>query len=616
VLSIGAFAAVSGDGSPATATPFYSETDEAGDIWTPASVLRRQAAALAEAKGRRGRQKALPRAFLTYLARVLINYDTRCSQLWERQTAESGVPATLARQAQFAAFAEAVNVGIVGAYGTDPSGLRGLALALRGLCQNDTSAKRQVAFTLALLPRELQPVAEIGALVADFTEGDSTSSSQAAYAAAEATDLALQRLPSQSLARRLAQLVPDAIATPEIDVGRGCYRPGDSALIAAAALSSLEARLDGGEGFGVGALAASELPSVERPELLDPLFGPLGRSPLARKRALGAQQFALLALSGALCTAAVRSVLQPLDVVKTGVQLARAQGQDGVGEQAGDGASAASLGEYVDAACELTLADGPAALYKGVDATLALASVSGFASFGLNELFRRWLEEWFGGGPEEPGPLVVLVASVLAVLAAALVSCPLETLRVRAMAPKESRSFAALTSDALAEGAGKLWAGLGLLWAREVPFVSCKFFVFDMASRALFGLFPDAAEGAGASLAISAAAGGLAGLAAAVVSNPPDVLVTRVSAGAEGGRGADGGRAQAHSDPELHGGNASRLDLWSGLGARCVYFSINICAQFLLYDTVKGLLGVGASDLQLVLDVFGIAAKAESVLES
>eukprot|EP00415_Alexandrium_ostenfeldii_P002292 UN2292 len=64
------------------------------------------------------------------------------------------------------------------------------------------------------------------------------------------------------------------------------------------------------------------------------------------------------------------------------------------------------------------------------------------------------------------------------------------------------------------------------------------------------------------------------------------------------------------------GGDSDPVDLWSGLGARCVYFGVTICAQFLLYDTVKDFLGVGAGDLRLVLDVFGISAKAESVLGS
>ncbi|CAL1149051.1 unnamed protein product [Cladocopium goreaui] len=93
-------------------------------------------------------------------------------------------------------------------------------------------------------------------------------------------------------------------------------------------------------------------------------------------------------------------------------------------------------------------------------------------------------------------------------------------------------------------------------------------------------------------------AGALAGLVSAVVSNPADVVITQISSGGE-----DTGRASLGS-----------LDLWKGLGARCVYFAAAICAQFLIYDTVKELLGVSTGDLRLVLDVFGISAKAESLL--
>lgn len=119
--------------------------------------------------------------------------------------------------------------------------------------------------------------------------------------------------------------------------------------------------------------------------------------------------------------------------------------------------------------------------------------------------------------------------------------------------------------------------------------------MFDLASRGLFSLFPAAADAA--SLQISAVAGAIAGLASAVVSNPADVIITQISSADAAGRRSPG-----------------KLDLWKGLGARSVYFAAAICAQFLLYDSVKELLGVGSGDLQLVLDVFGISQTAESLL--
>ena len=46
------------------------------------------------------------------------------------------------------------------------------------------------------------------------------------------------------------------------------------------------------------------------------------------------------------------------------------------------------------------------------------------------------------------------------------------------------------------------------------------------------------------------------------------------------------------------------LNLFVGLPSRATFFFLVIGLQFLLYDYVKILLGVGSEDLNLVLDVF------------
>ena len=95
----------------------YSETDQLGEVWTTASVLKRRAAELQKLQKRRpSSQTPLPRAFVTYLTRVLINYDLRSNLLW--QTGISKGPEAM--RAQFAALAAAVDLGIIGAYGSWP----------------------------------------------------------------------------------------------------------------------------------------------------------------------------------------------------------------------------------------------------------------------------------------------------------------------------------------------------------------------------------------------------------------------------------------------------------------------------------------------------------------
>ena len=339
--------------------------------------------------------------------------------------------------------------------------------------------------------------------------------------AAKETDRALQSLRAKPLAERLAQLIPEGLCRPQLVDPNGeasddvlgaakpgfYYRPKQQALLAAAALSSLQTNLDGGEGFGYGANSASELPEASRPASLDPLFGPLGRSPVARARDLDASQYLRLAVSGAVCSALVRAMLQPLDVVKVTQQLS-APKQGGVVEG------------FQQTASELMRESGLQGLYKGTGATLLATSVAGFTSFGLNELFRRSLErssDLFSEG----STAIVLAASISSVFVSALLACPFETLRVRVMAPTERRPL----SDVLLEGLRdlpSLWAGLVPFWAREIPFSACKFLVFDLAARLLAAvLLP---EGVDSSFEVSALAGAIAGLASAVVSNPADVI--------------------------------------------------------------------------------------------
>eukprot|EP00435_Cladocopium_sp_Y103_P005328 s3265_g1.t1 len=177
----------------------YSETDNLGEVWTTASVLKRRAKEL-EKLSQRKPQRSEPRWSLSIMIVPLLYLDCfegRSGKLWELSAPTSATSTAEARRAQFAALAAAVDLGIIGAYGNDAEGLLSLAKALRGLCRDNMAAKRQVAFALSLLPPGLQPT-EVDIPSSDLNE------------AAAATDAALRRLRSKSLADRLAQLIPEA----------------------------------------------------------------------------------------------------------------------------------------------------------------------------------------------------------------------------------------------------------------------------------------------------------------------------------------------------------------------------------------------------------------------
>ncbi len=70
------------------------------------------------------------------------------------------------------------------------------------------------------------------------------------------------------------------------------------------------------------AIPAYTLPPSPRYRAFDPIFGGVGTVPVTKGAlSLSASEYARLALSGALCTVAVRTVLNPLELIKTKQQL-------------------------------------------------------------------------------------------------------------------------------------------------------------------------------------------------------------------------------------------------------------------------------------------------------
>jgi len=157
-----------------------------------------------------------------------------------------------------------------------------------------------------------------------------------------------------------------------------------------------------------------------------------------------------------------------------------------------------------------------------------------------------------------------------------------------------------------------LWGPLGTIISRELPFAIVKFAVFGAIASAVNDLLGPTGVQVGVGklgLAASALSGAIAGVAAATISHPADLVLTLTSIGSdEDGENDDGKDENTKSiqsvvKEELNkpGGVAN---LFVGLSSRSTFFFLVIGLQFLLYDYLKILLGVGSEDLNLVLDVF------------
>jgi hypothetical protein len=194
---------------------------------------------------------------------------------------------------------------------------------------------------------------------------------------------------------------------------------------------------------------------------------------------LSASEYGRLALSGALCTVAVRTALNPLELIKTKQQLqndnelatfarerlrrkAKSSDQESskshsldkhtdvqvVTEKTSD--TKVKLGT-IDMITSLVELRGPKSLFQSADITFLASIMFGSFGFGATELFRRNFSAWFasdtGGGPGSE--TILLFAAALGTVVTAAAASPFEVLRVRSMGLLEPKKWTAVLEDFL-----------------------------------------------------------------------------------------------------------------------------------------------------------------------
>jgi len=330
--------------------------------------------------------------------------------------------------------------------------------------------------------------------------------------------------------------------------------------------------------------------------MLDPLFGPVGKSPLEKETELTVEAYLRLALSGGLCIATVRTLLTPIEIIKTRLQ-ARPEDYDG----------------WLDGISKISKESGGfvQGMTKGWDITAFTGFLLGLSGFGFNEFLRRIIGDWVGPGSSEVFSIpIILAASALSTIITSILVCPIEATRIRLMSTPgsvEVGGFIRIGKKVLEDsGVMGLFDGLEPLLFREVPFQLTKFLVYDVAQSALFRLFPAAQESLNSSLMVSLVSGLIAGIAGAIIGCPADAVLTRVNAAPD----VVDWRAMVKVMLNSPGG---WKNLFAGVDVRMVFFSLVISIQFFLYDYFKALLDVSSEDLVLVLDVFSDTAGTTDV---
>jgi Mitochondrial carrier protein len=240
---------------------------------------------------------------------------------------------------------------------------------------------------------------------------------------------------------------------------------------------------------------------------VDPLFGAIGTLP-AQKAAneLKSSEYARLALSGAVCTVLVRTALNPLELIKTKLQLENDEELISFARQSlndrnprlsgkisnkppetsvrsemnagstieGDLAMAVITKPFLetennstvftehfpakigskDMILSLVKLRGPGAVFQSADITFLASLVFGSLGFGATELFRRSFTLAFFMGGESDGlntEIVLLLAATVATIITSAAAAPFELLRVRSMGLVEPKPWPEVMKEFLKE---------------------------------------------------------------------------------------------------------------------------------------------------------------------
>jgi len=238
--------------------------------------------------------------------------------------------------------------------------------------------------------------------------------------------------------------------------------------------------------------------------------------------------------------------------------------------------------------------------------------------YPLYEFFKRFF--FAVAGPDmvlgARVPLVLLAGAVATVFTCFAIT-PFEAVRIRMVeCPSYAPNLGGGVERYVREGGIlSLYDGLIPLLVRQVLFGMVKFLVFDTCADAIKAALPAGfADDVAVSLGISLLSGAIAGVIASVVSQPADVVLSRVAQG-EGSSQTVGklpGKVNQLALLQQAAGVIQRSyglsGFFRGLPSRCLWSSAIIAGQFFLYDLFKGALHLTAQDLTLFYDAFGASA--------
>lgn len=230
---------------------------------------------------------------------------------------------------------------------------------------------------------------------------------------------------------------------------------------------------------------------------VDPIFGGLGIAPVTKRAmTLGVNEYTRLALSGAICTVLVRTLLNPLELVKTKIQLKNdlellefasqkaiktgprtkevlhnrlkpdnpmadtnvtessslvqtLEKTEIIHKDKNTPKAATTESSTFGTISSMIELRGPQSLFQSADVTFLASLVFGSLGFGATELFRRSFTLSFFEGGDGESELIILLAAAVATIVTSFAASPFEMMRVRSMGLVEPKAFGEVLGEFL-----------------------------------------------------------------------------------------------------------------------------------------------------------------------
>ncbi|KAJ5207701.1 hypothetical protein N7449_002080 [Penicillium cf. viridicatum] len=296
-------------------------------------------------------------------------------------------------------------------------------------------------------------------------------------------------------------------------------------------------------------------------------------APTAPKEEMSALNlYSRFAFAGAMCCAITHGAATPLDVVKTRIQLDPVTYNRGM------------LGGFR----QVIQNEGAGALLTGFGPTAAGYFLQGAFKFGGYEFFKQQSINAVGYETAKNNRTAVYLASAgAAEFIADIALCPLEATRIRLVSQPTFASglLPAMTRILKEEGIGAFYSGFGPILFKQVPYTMAKFVVFEKVSEAILSKVNKETLSDGGKTGINLGSGLIAGLAAAIISQPADTMLSKINKtqGAPG-EGTVTRLIKIAKELGIRGS-------YGGIGARLFMVGSITAGQFAIYGDIKRMLG-------------------------